>query len=119
MRTPDTVNEPATPAAPVAPAPREARAADRAPAETPDGAASGSALAAARRRIDELDAQLVALVRERMVTAAQVQRERLASGGRRVHLSRELEVLEHYRAAFGRPGTQLAMVLLGLCRDRP
>ena len=35
-----------------------------------------------------------------------------------MHLSREMEILARYRAELGRPGTQLAMTLLGLCRGR-
>ncbi|HEV7627723.1 MAG TPA: chorismate mutase, partial [Streptomyces sp.] len=39
-------------------------------------------------------------------------------GGRRVHLAREMEILDRYRSELGRPGTQLAMTLLGLCRGQ-
>lgn len=73
-------------------------------------------IAGARERIDALDARILALVQERMDVSAGIQRARIGSGGRRVHLAREMEVLEHYRGRLGRPGTQLAMTLLGLCR---
>ncbi|WP_055694048.1 chorismate mutase [Streptomyces prasinopilosus] len=72
----------------------------------------------ARGRIDALDDRIIGLVQERMAVSAVIQRERIASGGRRVNLSREMEVLGHYRDALGKPGTSLAMTLLELCRGR-
>ncbi|WP_435241135.1 chorismate mutase [Streptomyces cucumeris] len=72
----------------------------------------------ARERIDALDARILDLVRERMDVSASVQRARIGSGGRRVHLSREMEILDRYREGLGRPGTTLAMTLLELCRGR-
>jgi chorismate mutase len=72
----------------------------------------------ARQRIDELDERIIALVQERMGVSADIQRTRIESGGRRVHLSREMEVLSHYSDALGKPGTTLAMTLLELCRGR-
>ncbi|QHC25893.1 chorismate mutase [Streptomyces sp. GS7] len=72
----------------------------------------------ARRRIDDLDGRIIGLVQERMAVSALVQRERLASGGRRVSLSREMEILAHYRDQLGKPGTALAMTLLELSRGR-
>ncbi|MFJ9035439.1 chorismate mutase [Streptomyces sp. NPDC102406] len=72
----------------------------------------------ARARIDALDDRIIGLVQERMAVSAVVQETRLAAGGRRVHLSREMEVLSHYRDALGKPGTSLAMTLLELCRGR-
>jgi chorismate mutase len=75
-------------------------------------------IAAKRRRIDELDAALVALVRERMAVSGEIQAARLGGGGRRIHLAREMEVLRAYGAALGRPGTALGMTLLELCRGR-
>ena len=94
---------------------------------TPDGtlggtgahsASAASRITGARGRIDELDAQIIALVRERMAVSADIQRARIASGGRRVNLSREMEILARYREQLGRPGTELAMTLLELCRGR-
>jgi chorismate mutase len=71
-----------------------------------------------RRAIDALDEQIIALVRERMTVSAGIQRARIASGGRRVHLSREMEILARYREELGKPGTAMAMTLLELCRGR-
>ena len=72
----------------------------------------------ARERIDALDDRIIGLIQERMAVSAVVQETRIASGGRRVNLSREMEVLSHYRDALGKPGTALAMTLLELCRGR-
>jgi chorismate mutase len=70
----------------------------------------------ARERIDALDDRILGLIQERMAVSAVVQEARIASGGRRVNLSREMEILETYRKALGKPGTALAMTLLELCR---
>ncbi|MEW2398717.1 chorismate mutase [Streptomyces sp. NPDC046862] len=72
----------------------------------------------ARERIDALDDRIIGLVQERMAVSAVVQDARIASGGRRVNLSREMEILAHYSEALGKPGTALAMTLLELCRGR-
>ncbi|MFF7197904.1 chorismate mutase [Streptomyces sp. NPDC008079] len=75
-------------------------------------------IARKRRRIDDLDTRIIGLVRERMTESADIQRARMTSGGRRVSLNREMEVLTHYSAELGRPGTSLAMTLLELCRGK-
>ncbi|MDX2543919.1 chorismate mutase [Streptomyces sp. WI04-05B] len=80
--------------------------------------AAADVIADARARIDALDDRIIGLVQERMAVSAVVQETRIASGGRRVNLSREMDVLSHYRDALGRPGTSLAMTLLELCRGR-
>ncbi|MFC9807984.1 chorismate mutase [Streptomyces griseoaurantiacus] len=72
----------------------------------------------ARERIDALDDRILGLVQERMAVSAVIQDARIASGGRRVNLSRENEILGRYSAALGKPGTTLAMTLLELCRGR-
>ncbi|MFI1398881.1 chorismate mutase [Streptomyces sp. NPDC020681] len=71
-----------------------------------------------RERIDALDDRIIGLVQERMAVSAVIQEARISSGGRRVNLSREMEVLGHFRDALGKPGTTLAMTLLELCRGR-
>ncbi|QPP06949.1 chorismate mutase [Streptomyces bathyalis] len=87
------------------------------------GAESGTG---ARSRIDELDARIIALVQERRTVAAGVRQARTEAGdgpagersgaGEQVGLAREMEILNRYRSELGRPGTQLAMTLLALCR---
>ncbi|MET8328316.1 chorismate mutase [Streptomyces sp. NPDC005181] len=75
-------------------------------------------IAGARERIDSLDDRIIGLVQERMAVSAVIQEARITSGGRRVSLSREMEILGQYRDALGKPGTSLAMTLLELCRGR-
>ncbi|MFC5145512.1 chorismate mutase [Streptomyces aureoversilis] len=72
----------------------------------------------ARQRIDDLDGRIIGLIQERMAVSAVIQHERIASGGRRVNLSREMEIIGHYSDQLGKPGTALAMTLLELCRGR-
>ncbi|GGR08057.1 MULTISPECIES: chorismate mutase [Streptomyces] len=72
----------------------------------------------ARGRIDALDDRIIGLIQERMAVSAVIQEARISSGGRRVNLNREMEVLGHYRDALGKPGTALAMTMLELCRGR-
>ncbi|MFI8301802.1 chorismate mutase [Streptomyces nigra] len=69
-----------------------------------------------RACIDDLDSVIVGLVRLRINVSAEVQRARLASGGRRLSLGREMEILGRYKEALGNPGTRVAMELLELCR---
>ncbi|MEV6424069.1 chorismate mutase [Streptomyces sp. NPDC051662] len=75
-------------------------------------------IADARERVDALDDRIIGLVQERMAVSAVIQDARITSGGRRVNLSREMEILGRYREALGKPGTALAMTLLELSRGR-
>lgn len=84
-------------------------------AHTDDAAAL---IADARERIDALDEKIIALLRERMDVSARIQQARITSGGRRVNLSREMEILSRYRESLGTPGTALSMTLLELCRGQ-
>ena len=68
----------------------------------------------ARERIDALDDRIIGLIQERVAVSAVIQEARIESGGRRVNLSREMEILAHYSDALGKPGTALAMTLLEL-----
>ncbi|KAA6214489.1 chorismate mutase [Streptomyces albofaciens JCM 4342] len=105
----------AVPAAKAPAAPAKAPAAPDTGARTE---AAAGVITDARARIDDLDGRIIGLVQERMAVSAVIQRERIGSGGRRVNLSREMQILEHYRGQLGRPGTALAMTLLELCRGR-
>lgn len=75
-------------------------------------------IAGSRERIDAIDDRIIGLIQERMAISTVIQEARIGSGGRRVHLSREMEVLGHWSDALGKPGTTLAMTLLELCRGR-
>ncbi|MGX9883526.1 chorismate mutase [Streptomyces sp. NPDC002276] len=85
---------------------------------TPEQTTPEQTIADARERIDVLDDRIIGLIQERVAVSAVVQETRIASGGRRVHLSRENEILGRYRDALGKPGTSLAMTLLELSRGR-
>lgn len=93
----------------------DAPAAERTGTRTSEAA---GLITGARERIDALDDRILGLVQERMAVSAVIQDARIASGGRRVNLSRENEILGRYSAALGKPGTTLAMTLLELCRGR-
>jgi chorismate mutase len=69
-----------------------------------------------RSEIDALDAQLVALIRQRLAVSAEIQHARLAAGGPRVVHAREAEVVAHWRAELGSPGSRIALALLELSR---
>ncbi|MEU5267110.1 chorismate mutase [Streptomyces hygroscopicus] len=86
--------------------------------EAPETPETADVIGTARERIDALDGRILDLVRERMAVSAAIQEARIAAGGRRVQLSREMEILDRYRQRLGKPGTTLAMTLLELCRGR-
>ncbi len=86
--------------------------ADTTPPQAPEGVLSG------RAQIDDLDARILALITERIQTAAAIQAARIAEGGRRIDLRRETEIISRYRVALGRPGVTVAMAMLELCRGR-
>ncbi|GGT12263.1 chorismate mutase [Streptomyces kurssanovii] len=79
---------------------------------------AATVITGARERIDAIDDRIIGLIQERMAVSAVIQDARIASGGRRVNLAREMEVLGHYRDALGKPGTSIAMTMLELCRGR-
>ena len=65
-----------------------------------------------RQRIDEIDAQIIALWQERAAVSKEVGAARIASGGTRLVLSREREIMERYRQGIGPDGTQVALLVL-------
>ena len=67
---------------------------------------------AMRERIDEIDQALIDLWLERAHLSQQVGKTRMASGGTRLVLSREREIVERFRAALGPDGTQVALMIL-------
>jgi chorismate mutase len=77
--------------------------------EAPDAA---ERILAMRHRIDEIDSAMIALWQERASLSQQVGATRLASGGTRLVLSREREILDRFRNALGADGTQLALLIL-------
>ncbi|MFF3321413.1 chorismate mutase [Streptomyces sp. NPDC002889] len=113
--TASTVTQTAAGTATGTAAEQEKAAAERTGARTDEAA---NVITGARERIDALDDRIIGLIQERMAVSAVIQEARISSGGRRVNLAREMEVLGHYRDALGRPGTSLAMTMLELCRGR-
>ena len=69
-----------------------------------------------RSEIDAIDAQLVALIRQRLAFSAEIQRARLAGGGPRVVHAREAEVVARWRAELGSPGGRIALDCFELSR---
>jgi chorismate mutase len=67
---------------------------------------------AMRERIDEIDQTIIDLWLERARLSQQVGKTRMASGGTRLMLSREREIVERYREALGADGTQVALMIL-------
>jgi chorismate mutase len=82
------------------------------PTDPDAAAAADERIAALRKRIDEIDSQLIALWQERAACSQEVGATRVASGGTRLVLAREREILERYRTALGADGVQLALLLL-------
>jgi chorismate mutase len=87
--------------------------------DTTDASGTGSGtpapdthIAALRTRIDEIDAAIIRLWQERAGISQEVGRTRVASGGTRLVLAREREILDRFRAALGEDGTQLALLIL-------
>ena len=67
---------------------------------------------AARERIDEIDQAIIDLWLERARLSQQVGKTRMASGGTRLVLSREREIVDRFRTALGPDGTQIALMIL-------
>ena len=67
---------------------------------------------AMRERIDEIDQAIIDLWLERARLSQQVGKTRMASGGTRLVLSREREIVDRFREALGADGTQVALMIL-------
>jgi chorismate mutase len=87
-------------------------------AAMPDTQTADDRIADLRRRIDEIDEELVRLWRERAAISQEVGATRVAAGGTRLVLAREQEILARFREALGDDGTQLAMLILRAGRGR-
>jgi chorismate mutase len=71
-----------------------------------------------RTEIDACDAELIALLQRRLEVSREIGALRAASGGTRLSLSREQQVLARFRAALGDDGAALGMLLLRQGRGR-
>ena len=82
-----------------------------------DATGAGKPLAAEeiramRERIDEIDQAIIDLWQERSRLSQEVGKTRMASGGTRLVLAREREIVDRFRTALGPDGTQVALLLL-------
>jgi chorismate mutase len=86
--------------------------ADSATGSTASAADPDAAIAALRTRIDDIDATIIRLWQERAAISQRIGATRVASGGTRLVLSREREILDRFRNELGADGTQLALLIL-------
>ncbi|MEE1783416.1 chorismate mutase [Streptomyces sp. SP17BM10] len=69
--------------------------------------------------IATLDRQIIRLLGRRTAAARQQIHARVASGGSRTSLAEENLVIDRYREELGRPGVNLALLVLGLPERLP
>ena len=75
-------------------------------------------ISALREEIDACDAAIIELVQRRLAVSQEIGAHRLASGGTRLSLAREQQVLARFQAALGPDGAALGMMLLRQGRGR-
>ena len=75
-------------------------------------------IGALRTEIDACDAELIELLRRRLAVSREIGALRAASGGTRLSLAREQQVLARFTDALGPDGASLAMLLLRQGRGR-
>ena len=71
-----------------------------------------------RSSIDDCDAAIIELVQRRLAISQEIGAIRAASGGTRLSLASEQQVLSRFRAALGPDGAALGMMLLRQGRGR-
>jgi chorismate mutase len=69
-----------------------------------------------RAVIDGVDEEILRLVERRRVLSRRVQELRRRDGALGVQHARENEIIARYATALGRPGAELALLLLGVCK---
>lgn len=82
------------------------------PSQSASGEHTTESIPLLRQRIDEIDAALIELWLERAAISQRVGLIRVASGGTRLVLAREREIVQRFRNALGPDGTQLALLIL-------
>ncbi|HEV7213314.1 MAG TPA: chorismate mutase [Blastococcus sp.] len=75
-------------------------------------------IGALRSEIDACDEQLIELLHRRLAVSREIGALRAASGGTRLSLAREQQVLARFREALGPDGAALGMLLLRQGRGR-
>lgn len=88
---------------------------DSATSNGTSGAATAPDITSLREEIDYLDAEILRLVKRRVEVSKTIGAIRMAGGGTRIVVSREMDVLNRYRE-LGPEGRALAMALLNLGR---
>jgi len=71
-----------------------------------------------RAAVDACDAEIIELVQRRLAISREIGMLRRASGGTRLNLAREQQVLDRFRGALGPDGADLGMMLLRQGRGR-
>jgi chorismate mutase len=82
---------------------------------TDDNKHADSDIAELRKEIDWLDAEILRLVKRRAEVSQTIGAARMAAGGTRIVVNREMDVLARYRE-LGPEGRKIAMALLALGR---
>ena len=75
-------------------------------------------ISALRTEIDACDAEIIALVQRRLAISQEIGSLRTATGGTRLSLAREQQVLARFGDALGPDGAMLGMMLLRQGRGR-
>lgn len=102
--------------------PSDGQTADATSDESADGEAARPAIeqmdiAELRKEIDWLDAEILRLIKRRTEVSRTIGATRMAAGGTRIVVNREMDVIARFRD-LGPEGRQLAMLLLNLGRGR-
>jgi chorismate mutase len=85
--------------------------------DTTEKTASDAEIAELREEIDWLDTEIVRLVKRRAEVSQTIGAARMAAGGPRIVVNREMDVLARYRD-LGQEGRKIAMALLELGRGK-
>jgi len=70
------------------------------------------------QHVDAIDDEILFLISQRIRLVQQLQRSRIAASLPGTRLSRENQVIHRYDRALGRPGAEIALKLIALCRYR-
>ena len=84
---------------------------------TPTEIPSEDEISALRIEIDQLDAEILRLIKRRSEVSQQIGKARMAAGGPRIVYNREMAVLARFDD-LGVEGRELGMILLRLGRGR-
>ncbi|MCL9796053.1 chorismate mutase [Frankia sp. AgKG'84/4] len=87
--------------------------------DTADGTPTISTIAEGRQLIDDIDAQVRALLASRRDLSGQIQALRAVEGGPRIEHARENEIIASWADQLGPRGVEIAMAVLTLCRGVP